>query len=135
MYKEAFQKKMANVVVLIFIIAASLGGLLLIKKYVGFAGVEVPAEAGTITTLKIDDRRQTVLWAGGFGLIFREDGFNEEQFQTYGPGDITSLTLVFDCFEEKTEQEIYASLRNTIDFSTLRAGSTSMVDGAAITAV
>ncbi len=128
MDKGAFQKKMANVVVLTFIIAASLGGLILIKKYVGYVGTEVPAEAGTITTLKIDDRRQTVLWAGGFGLIFRESGFTEEQFQTYGPGDITSLTLVFDCFEEKSEQEVYASLTNSINFSALRAGSWDMVD-------
>jgi hypothetical protein len=128
MNKEALQKKLKNVFVLTLIIAASLAGLIIIKNYVGFLGVEVPAEAGTITQIKIDDRRQTVLWAGGFGLVFRESGFVEDQFQTYAPGDITSTTLVFDCFEEKEEQEIYASLSNSIDFNNLRPGSTSMID-------
>jgi hypothetical protein len=128
MDKDALQKRMVNWLIIVLLISASLAGLVFLKKYIGFAGVEVPAEAGTITTLKIDDRRQTALWAGAFGLIFRESGFNEEQFQTYAPGDLTSLTLVFDCFEDKSEQEIYASLNNSISFATLRAGSWDMVD-------
>ena len=117
-----------NWLLIALIIGASIAGLLVIQQYVGYVGTEVPAQAGTITSIKIDDRSQTALWAGVFGLIFRETGFVEDQFQSFGPGEINSLTLVFDCFEDKTEQDIYASLTPTIDFDNLRAGSTEMVD-------
>src|SRR3989338_5239974 len=129
MDRDSLRKKTVFAAIIIALLLFSTGGLLVLKTFLGYVGVEVPAQAGYITQIIIDDRRQTEFWAGAFGLVFAEGGFTEEQFQTFDPGDLTSVTLVFDCFsQDETTQEIYASTNNSISFSTLRAGTTSMID-------
>ena len=119
----------ANFTLLLIAISISLLALILIKDYVGFAGVEVPAQAGYITTIVMDDRQQSVNWAGIFGLVFSQTGFNESQTVTLNPGDLVSQTVVFSCVDpNENDQEIYASINSTIDFATIIPGSTGMVD-------
>ena len=76
---------------LIILLAGAIFGLILVKKFTGFAGTQVPAAAGTITTVLIDDRQTSSNWAGLFGLTFSQSGFNETQSATLTTGTISIM--------------------------------------------
>ncbi|MBI3026940.1 carboxypeptidase regulatory-like domain-containing protein [Candidatus Woesearchaeota archaeon] len=114
---------------LFLLIALAILGLVLVKKFTGFAGTQLSAEGGTITSVFIDDRSTSSNWAGAFGLVFSQSEFNEEQSAILDAGTITSVTLVFECQDpSKSINEMYAIPNSTMNFTDLRAGSTKMID-------
>ena len=50
--------------IIFILLAKAIFGLVSIKTFIGYAGTEVGAEAGTITAVTIDDRQQSIYWAG-----------------------------------------------------------------------
>ncbi|MEK6943680.1 MAG: carboxypeptidase regulatory-like domain-containing protein [Nanoarchaeota archaeon] len=129
MNTKAFEKQYVYFLMLFIIVGASIGGLLLTKKYTGFVGTAIDSQAGTITAVNLVHKQTSAYWAGVFGLVFSQSSFNEEQASTITAGTISSLTLVFTCVDPNLAiNEIYMSPNATIDFTTLRAGSTSMID-------
>ena len=129
MKKGIYDSKIAYYILLTILLASAIFGLITLKKFIGYAGFEVPAEAGTITTIIVDDRTQSSHWAGLFGLVFTESGFGEEQSVTLDAGDISANTFVFDCVDPNNGyQEFYASTNDSIDFDNIRAGATDMID-------
>ena len=127
--KNILDNNFMHYLLLIALVAGAIFGLVMVKKFTGFAGTEVPAEAGTITTIIINDRQASSNWAGIFGLVFSQSDFDETQSATVNPGEISAVTLVFVCVDpNKAVNDIYASLNSTIDFSNVKAGITSMID-------
>ncbi|HLG25105.1 MAG TPA: DUF87 domain-containing protein [Candidatus Nanoarchaeia archaeon] len=127
--RVAANHKFADFVILTLIIALALFGTILAKKYIGFVGSEVPADAGYITSILIDDRQPTAYWHGLFGLVFSQSGFNESQGVNLDSGEITTNTFVFDCMDPSiSENEMYASRNSVVDFSNVVAGNTDMID-------
>ena len=115
--------------IIFLLVGASIFGVISIKKFIGYAGTAVESQAGTITELRMDARSQTIYWAGLFGLVFSQSGFNDTQSAIVIGGSMTSNTFVFDCMDpSKAITEMYASLNSTIDFSSIIAGSTGMID-------
>ena len=98
------------------LIAIAIFSIITIRKFVGYAGVQVPAEAGTITTILIDHRQPTSHWHGLYGLVFTEAGWGEEQSVIMDPGELSAQTFVFDCVDksassaEITTMSYWASL-------------------------
>ena len=116
-------------VLLILFLSAAIFILIIVKKFTGFVTNQVNASAGSITTLILDDRQVSAHWAGLFGLAFSEAGFNETQTATVNPGQISAVTMVFNCISpNEAQQEMYASTNNSIDFSNIRAGTFDMID-------
>ena len=127
--KEIFNNRWVHYAVIVITLAIAIFGAITIKKFIGYAGVQVPAEAGTITSVLIDDRQDSAHWGGIFGLVFSQSGFNETQSASVTSGTISAVTLVFDCMDQnKAVNEMYASTNSTIDFSNIRAGNTNMID-------
>jgi hypothetical protein len=128
MKQGVFDNKFVYYLIIFILLASAIFGIMIIKKFIGYAGVEVPAEAGAITTVLIDDRTTSSHWTGVFGLVFTESGWGEEQSLILDPGDISSNSFVFDCVDPNQDyQEFYASLNDSIDFDLLKAGSTDMI--------
>jgi hypothetical protein len=129
MNNRIFDNRFVYYAIIIILLVGAIFGLVYIKKYVGYAGVEVPAEAGYVTTIIIEHRQPTAHWHGLYGLVFSLAGWNEEQTYVVDPGGLSSFTTVFACVDpNQEEQELYASTNDTIDFSNIKAGTTSMID-------
>ncbi len=123
------EKNSAYYPLLMILVVVAVISLIFIQKYIGLAGTRVDSQAGTVTEILVDQREQTVRWAGIHGLVFAQSGFSDQQSTALTPGSLTSLTLVFDCVDPSPAvNEIYASLNATINFSNLRAGSADMID-------
>jgi hypothetical protein len=129
MKEEIFDNKFVYYSIIFILLAIAIFGAVTIKKFIGYAGAEVPAEAGTITTVTIDHRTASSNWHGLYGLVFSESGFSEEQSAVVDPGELSSKIFVFDCVDpNQAQQELYASTNNSIDFSNIKAGTTEMID-------
>jgi hypothetical protein len=129
MDKELMNSRVVHCIVIVILLVGAIYALIFVKKFIGYAGVEVPAEAGTVTTVIIDDRQPTSRWHGLYGLVFSESGFNEEQTATVSAGELSSKIFVFECVSpNEDEQELYASTNDSIDFSNIRAGTPDMID-------
>src|SRR3989344_4981324 len=127
MKKALLDYQFVYISLLLLIVSGSIWGLFLLKDYTGYSIVD--SEAGTITSIIIDDRRATVYWGGLYGLVFAQAGFDEQQDATLTQGEISTETFVFDCMDPLISQnEMYAGLNTTFNFSDIRPGTTRMID-------
>ncbi len=127
MSKKILDNKLVYYWLLALVMVLTIIGAIFLKHYIGFAYLAQPAS--TITTIQISDVRVAYRWHGIFGLAFSESGFNETQSASLTPGAVSTQILVFECLDpNQNNQEMYASLNNSIDFSNIRPGTTAMID-------
>jgi hypothetical protein len=86
-----------------------------IREFIGFA-VSVPAQAGYITALLIEQRDPTTNWYGVWGFIAMTDGGPDSYIEDGNPNSVELKSFIFGCLEPEIHHELYASL---VDPSTL----------------
>ncbi|MCP3682411.1 MAG: DUF853 family protein [bacterium] len=119
--------KIRYIVLLVFLIVLSIVAAVAINKYIGYATM-VESEAGTITELRITKGWPTWYWGGIYGVAVMDPQYDEQQFEDIQPSGIEDENLIFDCFAPYIEHEVYASTESSLDWSTILAAPTSMVD-------
>src|SRR3989344_282733 len=95
-----------------------------------FTGYQVISEAGSITSLLVIHKQDSVHWQGYYGLALMDTQFNDTQTDSAQPGDIKEKHLIFSCLQPSIEHEVYAATSDprSMDWASVTAGTTQMVD-------
>ncbi|MBI4438944.1 DUF853 family protein [Candidatus Woesearchaeota archaeon] len=87
-------------------------------------------KAGTISIVEVVQEFRSQNWQGYYGLQLMLPGYTEQQTDDAVPGEVREKHFVFNCLQPGKTHELYATPTDPtlLDWSTARAGTTTMVD-------
>ncbi|RME53635.1 DUF87 domain-containing protein [Candidatus Woesearchaeota archaeon] len=100
-------KKLAYVSLLVLLVVFSIHGIIFVANYIGMVATHA-GKGGYIYQLNIEQRFPVERWAGIYGIAVAV-GFDNPQSQVLAGGQMEEENLIFDCFEDNIEHEVYAS--------------------------
>ncbi|NJL44293.1 MAG: carboxypeptidase regulatory-like domain-containing protein, partial [Nitrosarchaeum sp.] len=122
-------KKAAYVLILATLILSSINGLIVITEYIGMITTSHAGKGGYIYEMNVERRFPVERWAAVYGLAVAV-GFNNPQLQTLQGGQLEEENLIFDCFQEDIENEVYASTvpREQVDLTNVQVPTLAEID-------
>ena len=119
MKKNRLKKKVSidriwMITIAIVLLIISILSFSYIREIIGHA-ISIPAEAGTITEIILEQRDPATDWQGYYGLVIMMQGYDEIQSDEAISGRVEPKHFVFNCLQPDITHELLASVAYPLD--------------------
>ncbi len=126
--KNIFENKIVNGIMIFIVIALAILAIIKIKSYIGYS-TAISSEAGSVTTMLIDQRQCTEVWGGFYGMAVLVIDYNSSNngFPTACLAE--QKHLLFPCINTEGD-EVYASTKHPdyIEWESVVAATVEEID-------